>query len=55
MKETECNSPEGIKGFLLAVKNCYFYKIPGAKDTDFLPQQIASRYNMTNAVAPVSP
>ncbi|MGL5062020.1 MAG: HEAT repeat domain-containing protein, partial [Microcoleus sp.] len=48
------NSPEGIKGFMLAVKDCYLDRIPGAKDTDFLPQEIASRYNITNTVVPVS-
>ena len=49
------NSPEAIKGFLLAVKDCYLDKIPGAKDTDFLPQEITSRYNNTIAVPPQSP
>jgi HEAT repeat protein len=49
------NSPEAIKGFMLAVKDCYLDKIPGAKDTDFLPQEIASRYNITIAVPPQSP
>ena len=39
------NSPEAIKGFLLAVKDCYLDKIPGAKDTDFLPHEISSRYS----------
>lgn len=48
------NSPEGIKGFMLAVKDCYLDRIPGAKNTDFLPQEIASRYN-TSTVVPVSP
>jgi HEAT repeat protein len=49
------NSPEGIKGFMLAVKDCYLDKIPGAKDTDFLPQQITSRYNVTITAVAVSP
>ena len=49
------NSPEGIKGFMLAVKDCYLDRIPGAKDTDFLPQEITSRYNITITVVPVSP
>jgi HEAT repeat protein len=48
------NSLEGIKGFLLAVKDCYLDRIPGAKDTDLLPQEIAARYNTTIA-APQSP
>ena len=51
------NSPEAIKGFMLAVKDCYLDKIPGAKDTDFLPQEITSRYNNNNTIAvpPQSP
>ena len=49
------NSPEAIKGFMLAVKDCYLDKIPGAKDTDFLPKEITSRYNNTIAVPPQSP
>jgi HEAT repeat protein len=49
------NSQEGIKGFMLAVKDCYLDKIPGAKDTDFLPQQITSRYNVTITAVAVSP
>jgi HEAT repeat protein len=49
------NSPEAIQGFMLAVKDCYLDKIPGAKDTDFLPQEITSRYNVTIAVPPQSP
>jgi HEAT repeat protein len=48
-------SPEAIEGFMLAVKDCYLDKIPGAKDTDFLPQEITSRYNITIAVPPQSP
>jgi len=49
------NSPEAIKSFLLAVKDCYLDKIPGAKDTDFLSKEITSRYNITIAVPPQSP
>ncbi len=49
------NSPEGIKGFMLAVKDCYLDRIPGAQDTDFLPQEIASRYNVAITVVAVSP
>ena len=49
------NSPEGIKGFMLAVKDCYLDRIPGAKDTDFLPKQITSRYNVTITAVSVSP
>jgi hypothetical protein len=49
------NSPEGIKGFILAVKDCYLDRIPGAKDTDFLPKAIAARYNVPITVPPQSP
>ncbi|WP_377477339.1 MAG: HEAT repeat domain-containing protein [Microcoleus anatoxicus] len=49
------NAPEAIKGFMFAVRDCYLAKIPGAKDTDFLPQEIASRYNVTITAVPVSP
>ena len=49
------NSPEGIKGFMLAVKDCYLDKVPSGKDTDFLPKQITSRYNVTITAVPVSP
>ena len=49
------NSPEAIKSFLLAVKDCYLDKISSAKDTDFLPKEITSRYNITIAVPPQSP
>jgi HEAT repeat protein len=49
------NAPEAIKGFMFAVRDCYLAKIPGAKDTDFLPQEIASRYNRTITAVPVSP
>ncbi|MEG3952237.1 HEAT repeat domain-containing protein [Microcoleus sp. SVA1_A4] len=49
------NAAEAIKGFMFAVRDCYLAKIPGAKDTDFLPQQIASRYNITIAVPLQSP
>jgi hypothetical protein len=40
---------------MLAVKDCYLDKISRAKDTDFLPKEITSRYNITIAVPPQSP
>ncbi|XZN98176.1 MAG: HEAT repeat domain-containing protein [Microcoleus sp.] len=49
------NAPEAIKGFMFAVRDCYLAKIPSAKDTDFLPQQITSRYNITITAVAVSP
>ncbi|MEZ2278868.1 MAG: HEAT repeat domain-containing protein [Microcoleus sp.] len=49
------NAPEAIKGFMFAVRDCYLAKIPDAKDTDFLPQQITSRYNVTITAVAVSP
>lgn len=32
-----------IKGFLLAVRDCYLVKIPEAQDTDFLPKELSDR------------
>jgi len=49
------NSPEAIKGFMLAVRDCYLAKIPGAEPTDFLQQEIAARYNITITAVPESP
>lgn len=40
---------------MFAVRDCYLAKIPSAKDTDFLPQQITSRYNVTITAVAVSP
>ncbi|MEG3863271.1 hypothetical protein QT974_29735 [Microcoleus sp. herbarium12] len=40
---------------MLAVKDCYLDRIPGAKDTDFLPKEIAARYNVSITVPPQSP
>ena len=52
-------SLEAIKGFMLAVRDCYLAKIPDAKATDYLPSEIATRYNLPIATAqspqPVSP
>jgi hypothetical protein len=41
--------------FLLALKDRYFAKIPGANDTDFLPKEIAARYNVSITLPPQSP
>ncbi|MEG5059839.1 HEAT repeat domain-containing protein [Microcoleus sp. A2-C5] len=49
------NSPEAIKGFMLAVRDCYLAKIPGARDTNFLPKEIAARYNVLITVPPQHP
>jgi HEAT repeat protein len=49
------NAPEAIKGFMLAVRDCYLAKISGAKDTDFLPKEIENRYNVLITVPPQSP
>jgi HEAT repeat protein len=40
------NSLEAIKGFMLAVRDCYLAKVPDAKSTDYLPIEIATRYNI---------
>ncbi len=44
--------PAAIKGFLLAVRDCYLAKIPGAKDTDFVPKELGNRSGLTVAYAP---
>ncbi|MBW4682715.1 MAG: HEAT repeat domain-containing protein [Microcoleus vaginatus WJT46-NPBG5] len=58
--DSQAGSPDAIKGFLLAVRDCYIAKIPGAKDSDFLPKEISNRClppSTTQSVpaVPVSP
>lgn len=43
-------SLEAIKGFMLAVRDCYLAKVPDAKSTDYLPTEIATRYNISITV-----
>ncbi|MGB3510284.1 MAG: sister chromatid cohesion protein PDS5 [Microcoleaceae cyanobacterium] len=35
--------PAEIRGFLLAVRDCYLVKIPEAQDTDFVPKELGDR------------
>lgn len=41
--DAQSGAPDAIKGFLLAVRDCYLAKIPGAKDSDFVPKEIGDR------------
>ncbi|MDB9514971.1 HEAT repeat domain-containing protein [Kamptonema animale CS-326] len=49
------NSLEAIKGFMLAVRDCYLAKVPDAKATDYLPDEIATRYNISITVPTQTP
>lgn len=60
-KKSQTNRQSEVRIFIkkssgrsLFSKN-YLAKISGAKDTEFLPQQIRSRYNVTITVPPESP
>ncbi|MEA5574347.1 PBS lyase, partial [Calothrix sp. UHCC 0171] len=35
------NHQDGIKGFLIAVADCYLSQISNAKDADFVPQKLS--------------
>ncbi|WP_156823735.1 hypothetical protein [Oscillatoria acuminata] len=49
--DAQSGAPDAIKGFLLAVRDCYLAKIPGAKDSDFVPKEIGDR-TMTPSTPP---
>jgi HEAT repeat protein len=49
--DAQSGAPDAIKGFLLAVRDCYLAKIPGAKDSDFVPKAIGDR-TMTPSAPP---
>ncbi|MBD1939545.1 HEAT repeat domain-containing protein [Microcoleus sp. FACHB-68] len=53
--ESQPGFPDAIKGFLLAVRDCYLTKIPGAKNSDFLPKEIEHRCIPSAPPAPVQP
>jgi HEAT repeat protein len=58
--DAQSGAPDAIKGFLLAVRDCYLAKIPGAKDSDFVPKAIGDRTMPPSAppqavAQPVSP
>ncbi len=55
MEQSEFNLLEAIASFMLAVKDSYLDKIPGARDSDFLPKEIVARYNVSIAVPLQSP
>ncbi|WP_449419573.1 HEAT repeat domain-containing protein [Phormidium nigroviride] len=48
-------SLEAIKGFMLAVRDCYLAKVPDAKSSDYLPSEIATRYNLSINVPAQTP
>ncbi|CBN54011.1 MULTISPECIES: HEAT repeat domain-containing protein [Kamptonema] len=48
-------SLEAIKGFMLAVRDCYLAKVLDAKVTDYLPSEIATRYNISITVPAQTP
>jgi HEAT repeat protein len=50
--DNQAGSPDAIKGFLLAVRDCYLAKLESAKPTDFLPQEIAKRCIPATATPP---
>jgi hypothetical protein len=39
-------TPEAIKGFLLAVRDCYLAKVSEAKMTDFVPEELGRRVGL---------
>jgi HEAT repeat protein len=44
--DSKLGAPEGIKGFLLAVRDCYLAKVPDAKVTDFVPEELGRRTDL---------
>jgi HEAT repeat protein len=44
--DSKSGAPEAIKGFLLAVRDCYLAKVPDAKVTYFLPEEIGKRVGL---------
>ncbi|MBW4632895.1 MAG: HEAT repeat domain-containing protein [Iphinoe sp. HA4291-MV1] len=44
-----------IKGFLLAVRECYLTQIENAKDSDFVPQRLGKLTGVINSVKPLIP
>ncbi len=50
--DAQSGAPDAIKGFLLAVRDCYLATIPGAKDSDFVPKEIGDRTMPPSAPPP---
>jgi HEAT repeat protein len=44
--DSKPGAPEAIKGFLLAVRDCYLAKAPDAKVTDFVPEELGRRADL---------
>jgi HEAT repeat protein len=44
--DSKPGAPEAIKGFLLAVRDCYLAKVPEAKVTDFVPEELGRRADL---------
>jgi HEAT repeat protein len=44
--DSKSGAPEAIKGFLLAVRDCYLAKVPDAKVTDFVPEELGRRTDL---------
>lgn len=53
--DTTTNKPKEIKGFLLAVQDCYVAKVSGAKKTDFVPMEIDNQLAGLTPAAAVQP
>ncbi len=51
------STPDSLKGFLLAVQDCYLAQVPQAKDSDFLPKELGKRTSMvlTGQAQPMQP
>jgi HEAT repeat protein len=44
--DSKSGAPEAIKGFLLVVRDCYLAKVPDAKVTDFVPEELGRRTDL---------
>jgi HEAT repeat protein len=44
--DSKPGAPEAIKGFLLAVRDCYLAKVPEGKVTDFVPEELGKRADL---------
>jgi HEAT repeat protein len=44
--DSKPGAPEAIKGFLLAVRDCYLVKVPEGKVTDFVPEELGKRADL---------
>jgi HEAT repeat protein len=44
--DSKPGAPEAIKGFLMAIRDCYLAKVPEAKVTDFVPEEFGRRADL---------